>query len=94
MAARLAAAMAFLQRRGIIHRDVAARNVLVGETAIDVKLADLGAARDVLRAEGGQYIATTEHTPARWMPLEALREARFRCPFGVSVWLGFHDNIE
>ena len=54
MAARLAAAMAFLERRGIIHRDLAARNVLVGETAIDVKLADLGAARDVLRAEGGQ----------------------------------------
>ena len=91
MAARLASAMAFLERRGVIHRDIAARNVLVGEAAIDVKLADLGAARDVLRAEGGQYIATTEHTPARWMPLEALREARFShksdvWAFGVLLW--------
>ena len=52
MAARLASAMAFVSKRGIIHRDIAARNVLVGDTAIDVKLADLGAARDVLGAGG------------------------------------------
>ena len=39
--------------------------------------ADLGAARDVLRLEGEQYIASTEHTPARWMPLEALMEGKF-----------------
>ena len=38
-----------------------------------------------------RYIAVTEHTPARWMPLEALREARFSqksdvWAFGVLLW--------
>ena len=53
--------------------------------------ADLGAARDVLRLEGEQYIASTEHTPARWMPLEALMEGKFShksdvWAFGVLLW--------
>ena len=47
MSCRLASAMAFLEHNRIVHRDVAARNVLVGDTALDVKLSDLGAARNV-----------------------------------------------
>jgi serine/threonine protein kinase len=95
MAAKLVSAMAFLEQRRIIHRDVAARNVLVGAAAIDVKLADLGAARSVHRisekSDGGVYSATSEHTPARWMPLEALCEAKFShksdvFAFGVLLW--------
>jgi surface protein len=95
MAAKLGSAMAFLEQNNIIHRDVAARNVLVGATAIDVKLADLGAARSVHRiseiSNGGVYTATSDHTPARWMPLEALREAKFShksdvFAFGVLLW--------
>jgi serine/threonine protein kinase len=95
MAAKLGSAMAFLEQHHIIHRDVAARNVLVGAAAIDVKLADLGAARSVHRisecSDGGVYTATSDHTPARWMPLEALREAEFShksdvFAFGVLLW--------
>jgi serine/threonine protein kinase len=95
MAAKLGSAMAFLEQHHIIHRDVAARNVLVGAAAIDVKLADLGAARSVHRiseiSDGGVYTATSDHTPARWMPLEALREATFShksdvFAFGVLLW--------
>jgi serine/threonine protein kinase/Tfp pilus assembly major pilin PilA len=95
MAAKLGSAMAFLEQRHIIHRDVAARNVLVGAAAIDVKLADLGAARSVHRiseiSSGGVYTATSDHAPARWMSLEALREAKFShksdvFAFGVLLW--------
>jgi serine/threonine protein kinase len=95
MAATLSSAMAFLEQRSIIHRDVAARNVLVGDTATAVKLADLGAARSVHRSletsYNGVYIAHTDHNPARWMPLEALREAKFShksdvFAFGVLLW--------
>ena len=42
----------------------------------DAKLADLGAARNVLRSAEHEYVATSEHNPVRWMPLEALRDAR------------------
>jgi hypothetical protein len=95
MAAKLSSAMAFLEHRHVIHRDVAARNVLVGKAATDVKLADLGAARNVHRtneaSSSGVYIATTDHAPARWMPLEALQEAKFShksdvFAFGVLLW--------
>jgi len=36
----------------------------------DVKLSDLGAARNVKPKEDYTYIATTDHMPWRWMPLE------------------------
>jgi serine/threonine protein kinase len=95
MAAKLGHAMAFLEQKHIVHRDVAARNVLVGSEVTDVKLADLGAARSVHRmselSNGGVYTATTDHNPARWMPLEALREGLFShksdvFAFGVLLW--------
>jgi serine/threonine protein kinase len=87
--------MAFIEQQRIIHRDIAARNVLVGKDAANVKMADLGAARNVHRtralASNGVYVAKTNHTPARWMPLEALREAKFShksdvFAFGVLLW--------
>jgi serine/threonine protein kinase len=95
MASVLASAMAFLERQSIIHRDVAARNILVGATTTDVKVADLGAARNVHRtntsSDQGVYTATTDHNPARWMPLEAIRDAKFShksdvFAFGVLLW--------
>ena len=59
--------------------------------ATDVKLGDLGAARNVKREEDYTYIATTMHLPARWMPLEAIRDAKFShksdvFSFGVLLW--------
>jgi serine/threonine protein kinase len=95
MAAKLSSAMAFIEEKGIIHRDIAARNVLVGNNATAVKIADLGAARNVHRTSelacNGVYIAKTDHSPARWMSLEALRDAQFShksdvFAFGVLLW--------
>jgi hypothetical protein len=95
MASKLVLAMTFLEEQSIIHRDVAARNVLVGAEATDVKISDLGAARSVHQmneaSSGGVYTATTDHNPARWMSLEALRDAKFShksdvFSFGVLLW--------
>ena len=63
----------------------------VGETYADVKLSDLGAARNVKTKEEYTYIATKEHLPARWLPLEAIRDAAFShksdvFSFAVLMW--------
>ena len=59
MAARLSSAMSFLEKNRVIHRDLAARNVLVGATVLDVKLGDLGAARNVKNKE--EYTFYSHH---------------------------------
>ena len=91
MAGQMSSALSFLERRRVIHRDIAARNVLVGAGPTDLKLSDLGAARNVKSKEDYTYVATTDHMPWRWMPLEALRDASFSHKsdvfgFGVLVW--------
>lgn len=88
---RITRAMSYLESVLVIHRDVAARNVLVGESLIDVKLGDLGASRSIFREAEREYTATSEHTPARWMALEALQSAKFTSKtdvwsFGVFCW--------
>jgi serine/threonine protein kinase len=55
IASAIASAMSYLEHHGVIHRDVAARNVLVGSSASEVKLADLGAARSVFKLNAGVY---------------------------------------
>lgn len=55
--------------------DIAARNVLVGAQPLDVKLSDLGAARNVKTQEDYTYISTdNNHMPVRWMAIEAIRD--------------------
>jgi serine/threonine protein kinase len=42
---KVASALAFLEQHLVVHRDIAARNVLVGTDASVCKLSDLGATR-------------------------------------------------
>ena len=88
---RICGALAHLEANDVLHRDVAARNVLVGCKPTDVKLADLGAARSVFRTADKEYSATTDHKPARWMALESLKAAKFTnktdvWAFAVFCW--------
>jgi serine/threonine protein kinase len=88
---KVCSAMRHLEGLEVIHRDIAARNVLVGGTPTDVKLGDLGAARSVFRLADREYSATTEHMPARWMAPESLKAAIFSSKtdvwgFGVLCW--------
>ena len=42
---QVCAALAFLEREHVVHRDIVARNVLVGDDLNTIKLGDLGATR-------------------------------------------------
>jgi serine/threonine protein kinase len=88
---KVCSAMKHLESLSVIHRDIAARNVLVGTAPTDVKLGDLGAARSVFRVADREYSATSEHMPARWMAPESLKTATFSSKtdvwgFGVLCW--------
>ncbi len=49
---QVASALHFLEHNKVVHRDVAARNVLVGSSLENVKLSDLGATRLLGAAAG------------------------------------------
>ncbi|KAI8518162.1 Endothelial cell-specific molecule 1 [Branchiostoma belcheri] len=92
-AVHISRALQELERLKIVHRDVAARNVLI--TADDVaKLADFGLARDVYATT--QYVKTNnlgvdEFLPLKWMALESIETGEYTCQsdvwsFGVLLW--------
>eukprot|EP00058_Branchiostoma_floridae_P018960 XP_002604449.1 hypothetical protein BRAFLDRAFT_79251 [Branchiostoma floridae] len=92
-AVHVARALRELERLRIVHRDVAARNVLI--TVDDVaKLADFGLARDVYTAT--DYVSTTHDgchklLPLKWMALESIETGEYTCQsdvwsFGVLLW--------
>ncbi|KAL9980673.1 hypothetical protein ACROYT_G009286 [Oculina patagonica] len=68
--------MQYLSDKGIIHRDLATRNVLVCDNKL-VKVADFGLARNSL--EENVYHRTGQHNklPVKWMPPEAIDDGVF-----------------
>ncbi|KAI8494476.1 Endothelial cell-specific molecule 1 [Branchiostoma belcheri] len=82
-----------LETLKIVHRDVAARNVLITEDGV-AKLADFGLARDVYAST--VYVHTARRgqddlLPLKWMALESLRDGVFTSrsdawSFGVLLW--------
>ena len=88
--------MAALSGSGLIHRDLATRNVLVfafdkdNPAATRVKITDFGLAVDRLY-QTHAYGAQNEDVPFRWMPPEALKKRRFSeksdvWAYGVTAW--------
>ncbi|XP_071111229.1 fibroblast growth factor receptor 3-like [Haliotis cracherodii] len=88
-ALQTALGMQHLDATCIVHRDVAARNVLVGYNCV-CKISDFGLARDV---EGVDVYERTSKgpLPVRWMSPEALMEGLHShkadvWAFGVLLW--------
>ncbi|XP_063693086.1 protein-tyrosine kinase 2-beta-like isoform X3 [Bolinopsis microptera] len=72
----------------VVHRDVAARNVLVFSDVV-VKLADFGLSRHI--EEEGYYKASKGRLPIKWMAPESINFRRFTNAsdvwmFGVCIW--------
>ena len=79
----------YLASLEIVHRDLACRNVLVGEGKA-LKIADFGLSRVV--SEGDAYVKTTSgRLPIKWMAIESIRDRTYTTmsdvwSFGVVLW--------
>ncbi|KAL9980383.1 hypothetical protein ACROYT_G008961 [Oculina patagonica] len=85
---QLSTAMSYLESKNFVHRDIAARNVLVC-TPKCVKLADFGLSRWV--DEQQYYKASKGKLPIKWMAPESINFRRFTIAsdiwmFGVCMW--------
>ncbi|GFS03507.1 focal adhesion kinase 1 [Elysia marginata] len=85
---QLSTALSYLESKKFVHRDIAARNVLV--SAHDsVKLGDFGLSRWV--EEQSYYKASKGKLPIKWMAPESINFRRFTTAsdvwmFGVCIW--------
>ena len=80
----------YLAGQDVIHRDLACRNVLVGENKT-LKISDFGMSR-LVDAEDPVYVKTGQgRLPWRWMAIESIREREFTSAtdvwsYGVTLW--------
>ncbi|XP_047540464.1 focal adhesion kinase 1 isoform X1 [Vanessa atalanta] len=85
---QLSTALSYLESKKFVHRDIAARNVLVS-TATCVKLADFGLSKMV--EDKSYYKASRGKLPIKWMAPESINFRRFTSAsdvwmFGVCMW--------
>jgi serine/threonine protein kinase len=87
-----AAGLAFLHHEGMVHRDIAARNILLGET-YQAYISDLGLSRLFEHAEASAMGMQTKSNvgPVRWMAPEAMTQRIYSTAtdaysFGILLW--------
>ncbi|XP_065840047.1 uncharacterized protein [Oscarella lobularis] len=86
---QIASGMEYLTGNGLVHRDLACRNVLVCEEKL-LKVSDFGLTRAVYK--DGVYVQkTAKLLPLRWMSIEAITHRHFTeksdvWSFGVVMW--------
>jgi serine/threonine protein kinase len=90
--ADIAAGMRHLNLEGIVHKDLAARNVLLGGASptLRAKVCDFGLSR-VLSSDS-VYSSTSEPGPTKWLPRESLLEWKFSS--ASDVWMFAITAIE
>eukprot|EP00497_Spongosphaera_streptacantha_P004724 TRINITY_DN561_c0_g1_i1.p1 TRINITY_DN561_c0_g1~~TRINITY_DN561_c0_g1_i1.p1 ORF type:complete len:306 (-),score=42.25 TRINITY_DN561_c0_g1_i1:488-1405(-) len=96
MVMQAATGLVFLHDNKIVHRDIAARNILVTKSG-DVRISDFGMSRKAREGAEGAHITTTNTGPLKWMAPEQIKEASstFKSDvwsFGVFVWELFTEK--
>ncbi|XP_078674567.1 fibroblast growth factor receptor 3-like [Branchiostoma floridae x Branchiostoma belcheri] len=89
----VACGLSELARLKIVHRDIAARNVVISDRKV-AKIADFGLARDVYMSsayERTEQGGEEELLPLKWMAVESLRDGVYTCEsdvwsYGVLLW--------
>ncbi|KAF1750511.1 hypothetical protein GCK72_017061 [Caenorhabditis remanei] len=85
----------YMHTNNYIHRDIAARNVMVSNDCRLVKIIDFGLAKHGLRFTLG----ATQKIPAKWLSPEVLKTWTFSTKsdtwaFGVCIWEIYHNGAE
>ncbi|XP_039286881.1 discoidin domain-containing receptor tyrosine kinase B [Nilaparvata lugens] len=89
MASQVASGMKYLESKNLVHKDLAARNCLVGRN-LDVKIADIAMCNSKYKDDYSE-IGGRPSAPIRWLPWESILLDRYTCAssvwaFGVTVW--------
>ncbi|XP_036884016.1 non-receptor tyrosine-protein kinase TNK1 isoform X2 [Sturnira hondurensis] len=95
---QLAGAMAYLGARGLVHRDLATRNLLLASPCT-IKVADFGLVRQLGGAPGRYVMGGPRPIPYAWCAPESLRQGAFSSAsdvwmFGVTLWEMFSGGKE
>eukprot|EP01134_Creolimax_fragrantissima_P007708 CFRG7708T1 len=85
----------YIASKNLVHRDIAARNCLIGRIGSsgypDVKIGDFGLARALEESEAHYVMEGGGLMPIRWMAIESIIERQFSessdvWAYGVCVW--------
>uniref|UniRef100_A0A3P8RV14 Receptor protein-tyrosine kinase n=1 Tax=Amphiprion percula TaxID=161767 RepID=A0A3P8RV14_AMPPE len=86
---QIAKGMYYLEEHCMVHRNLAARNILL-KNDYQVQISDYGVA-DLLYPDDKKYVYTDTKTPIKWMALESILFRRYShqsdvWSYGVTVW--------
>ncbi|GAB0092135.1 Mitogen-activated protein kinase kinase kinase [Sergentomyia squamirostris] len=85
---QIASGMVFLSNSGIIHGDLASRNILLCDGNL-VKICDFGLSK--IKRESNYYFNPNRTMPMKWVALESFRDGKFSTytdvwSYGVILW--------